>query len=343
MSTPIVETEIADQPAVVERLLREQEDPIRALADRLRARPPQSILIAARGSSDNAGRYAQHVFGLLCGLPVALATPSLLTLYHTPVRLQNTLVIGISQSGASPDIRAVIEDARRQQQPTVVITNNTDSPLAQLADTVIDLGAGPERSIAATKSYTSSLAAIAALAVALRDDAQLARELRAIPDAMAAQLDRDGAVGTAETWDRCMVAGRGAQYATAWESALKIKELSGIAAEPHSPADLLHGPIAVVGPKHPLLTIATTGPAFDGALEVVGAARDRGAPVLAITDRTSEARAAGADVLVVERVPDWLSPLVAIIPAQRLAVHVALQRGIDVDRPFGLSKVTETT
>jgi glucosamine--fructose-6-phosphate aminotransferase (isomerizing) len=159
---------------------------------------------------------------------------------------------------------------------------------------------------------------------------------------MARQLDR-ALPDELPDWETCTVVGRGPHLATAFEAALKLKELTGTIAEPFSSPDLLHGPIAAVGPRHPLLALATSGPALAGTLEVLAAGRERGAPALAVTDRPAEAVAAGAGVVELEAVPDWLSPLVAILPIQRLAVAVALARGIDVDRPFSLSKITRTT
>ena len=184
----ILRDEIAEQPAVLERLLGAGHDAIAALSS---ARP-RFALIAARGSSDNVARYAQHVLGRLCGIPVALATPSLYTLYDSPPRLDGALVIGISQSGASPDVTAVVRNATDQGQATLAITNDTDSPMARAAGHVIALGTGEERSVAATKTYTASLAAVAALAAALNGDARLTAELRAAPGAVAEQLERAG-------------------------------------------------------------------------------------------------------------------------------------------------------
>jgi glucosamine--fructose-6-phosphate aminotransferase (isomerizing) len=328
----LLREEIAEQPAVLERLLEAQAGAIEALADGLRARPPRFGLIAARGSSDNVARYAQHALGRLCRIPVALATPSLHTLYGTPPRLDGALVIGISQSGASPDVNAVVEDGAEQGQVTVAITNEPGSPMARAAEHVIELGTGPERSVAATKTYTASVAAVAALAAALAGASNLRDELRAAPAAVAAQLERPVEVGL--DWERCAVIGRGANYATAFEAALKIKELTGIAAEPYSPPDLLHGPVAVLGPGHGLLAFAPPGPAAEGVHSAVGEARRRGAPAMVA--------APGADLDLVP-MPEWLSPLGAVIPAQLLAAGLAERRGIDVDRPFGLSKVTRTT
>jgi glucosamine--fructose-6-phosphate aminotransferase (isomerizing) len=328
----ILYEEIAEQPAVVERLLSAQWPAVAALAETLRDAPPRFVLIAARGSSDNVARYAQHVLGRLCGIPVALATPSLLTLYRTPPRLHEALVIGISQSGASPDVTAVVADGAAQGQVTLAITNDTASPMAASAAHLIDLGTGEERSVAATKTYTASLAAVAALAAALSGDAQLRDELLAAPDQLAAQLRRP--VDVDLDWERCAVIGRGANYATAFEAALKVKELTGIAAEPYSPPDLMHGPVAVLGPNHGVLAFAPPGPTADGVHEAVEEARRRGAPTIVA--------APGADLDLVP-MPEWLSPLGAVVPAQRLAAALAERRGVEVDRPFGLSKITRTT
>jgi glucosamine--fructose-6-phosphate aminotransferase (isomerizing) len=326
----LLHDEIAEQPAVLERLLDAIE--LDDLAATLRAKAPRFALIAARGSSDNVARYAQHVLGRLCGIPVALATPSLHTLYHAPPRLDGALVIGISQSGASPDVTAVVADGAAQNQVTLAITNDPRSPMAEAAQHVIALGTGPERSVAATKTYTASLAAVAALAAALAGDDRLHADLREAPALVAAQLQRP--VDVELDWERCAVIGRGANYGTAFEAALKIKELTGIAAEPYSPPDLLHGPIAVLGPDHGVLAFAPPGPTAEGVHEAVEEARRRGAPAIVA--------APGADLDLVP-MPDWLSPLGAVIPAQRLAAGLAQRRGTEIDRPFGLQKITRTT
>jgi glucosamine--fructose-6-phosphate aminotransferase (isomerizing) len=336
----LVRAEIAQQPDVVARLLERERAAVRELAAQLRRRRPRYAVLAARGSSDNAARYAQHVFGRLLRLPVVLATPSLHTLYDAPPRFIDAIVIGISQSGASPDVVSVVAEGARQGALTAAITNDPASPLAAAAAHVIDLRAGEERSVAATKTYTASLAAIAALAA--EGHAALSDDLERLPAALARQLALTGiaadAVEAAADWERVTVVGRGAHYATAFEAALKVRELAGIVAEAYSPADLLHGPIAVAGPGQPLLAIAPGGPTEDSVREVVDAARDRGAPVAAI----GHDPALGEPLLELVDGPEWLSPAVAIVPAQLLAVGLAERRGIDVDAPFGLSKITMT-
>jgi glucosamine--fructose-6-phosphate aminotransferase (isomerizing) len=272
-------------------------------------------------------------------LPVVLATPSLHTIYGAPPRFIDAIVIGISQSGASPDVVAVVAEGARQGALTAAITNDPSSPLAAAAAHVVDLGVGEERSVAATKTYTASLAAIAALAA--EGDPQLSGELARLPEALAAQLaltGADAAVQAAAGWERLTVVGRGAHYATAFEAALKVRELAGIVAEAYSPADLLHGPIATAGPGQPLLAIAPVGPTEGSMRELVAAARERGAQVAAI----GHDPALGDPFMELVDVPEWLGPAVAIVPAQLLAVGLAERRGVEVDAPFGLSKITLT-
>ena len=336
----LADAEIREQPDVVARLLKREAAALRALAAELRRRRPRYAVIAARGSSDNAARYAQHVLGRILRQPVDLAPPTLHTLYDAPPRFIDAVVIGISQSGASPDVVSVVAEGARQGALTAAMTNDPSSPLAAAAAHVVDLGAGDARSVAATKTYTASLAAVAALVA--EGDPVLSGEVARLPQALAAQLAltgaADAAVHAAAGWERLTVVGRGAHYATAFEAALKVRELAGIVAEAYSPADLLHGPIATAGPGQPMLAIAPAGPTEGSMRELVAAARERGARVAAI----GHDPALGDPFLELVDVPEWLGPVVAIVPAQVLAVGLAVRRGVDVDAPFGLSKITLT-
>jgi glucosamine--fructose-6-phosphate aminotransferase (isomerizing) len=227
--------EIHEQPAVVAGFLKEEWDHIARLAGNLNRKDIHNIVIAARGTSDNAARYAQYLFGAVNHLPVGLAAPSLHSIYHSPPVYQDALVIGISQSGKSPDIVSVIADARRQGALTLAITNQAESDLGRAADHVLSLHAGPELSVAATKTYTSELAAIAALSTAAAGDAGMEAALRAVPDLMAESLRLSPEVARAAERYRymkiCVVIGRGFNYPTAFELALKIKELNYVVAE----------------------------------------------------------------------------------------------------------------
>ena len=339
----LLREEIGEQPRVLARLLERNHGAVADVVAALERRPPTFVLIASRGSSGNAARYGQHVFGRLNRLPVGFASPSLHTVYGVAPRLHGALVVGISQSGQSPDVVSVIEDAGGQGQVTVAITNDPDSPLGQAAQHVLPLHAGPERAVAATKTYTASLCAVAQLAAALSGHATLSEELASIPALVESQAfelgDVEKAVQVASAWRSCAVVGRGPNYSTAFEAALKLKELTAIAAEPYAPADLLHGPIALVGPDYPLVAVAPSGPARTAMDELLGAVRQRGGVPLILSDEPEDL---GEHSLRLVRVPEWLSPLVAVIPVQRLAAGVAERRGVDVDHPFGLSKVTLT-
>jgi glucosamine--fructose-6-phosphate aminotransferase (isomerizing) len=301
--------------------------------------------IAARGTSDHAAIYAQYVLGARHGLPVALAAPSLVTLYGAAPHFGRAAVVGISQSGASPDVVGVVRAARDQGAPTIAITNDPTSPLAEAAELVVDLGAGPERAVAATKTYTAELTAIAMLSAALGDDPRAAGELAGLPAALEAALAVDGAAHAAAaergSMHGCVVLGRGFEYATAREWALKVKELARVMADPYSAADFEHGPLALVEPGFPVLAVATSGPVAAGMFELLGRLRtEYGANVVAVADDP----AVPADALldIPSGTPEWLLPIVSILPAQLFAAHLARARGLDPDAPRHIRKVTLT-
>lgn len=358
MTSSLLEAETGEQPDVAARLLDATWPRLDELARVLRPDRVSGVVVTARGSSDNAARYAQYLLGLRLGLPVALAAPSLTSVYGRPPALEGRAVVAVSQSGGSPDVVSVVAAAREQGCPTLAVTNDPASPLAAEADAVLPLLAGPERSVAATKTYTASLLAMALLAVALDDPSAwpaAQRQLREVPDAMAATLATDaGAVDAAarllEDADRGVAVGRGLNLATAFEAALKVTELTGTLVAPFSPADLLHGPVAAVGPDVPAVLVAPREPATESVLAVAGELRRRGCPLLVIAHREGAGDVLDdADAVLalppLARAPvaDWLTPLVAVLPAQRLAARLAVRRGVDVDRPGGLTKVTRTT
>lgn len=342
---PHLPAEIREQPEALRRLLAAEGDHVRDVAARWRARGDVTgMVLAARGSSDNVARYAQYVFGVYNRMVVALAAPSIFSRYRRPPRLDGLLVGAISQSGQSPDVVSVVNEGKRQSRPTVAITNDGASPLAAAADAVVALRAGPERSVAATKTYTSSLGAVALASAALADDAARAKALAATPDGMAEAIGEAGAPVPPWLADApaCAVVGRGFNYATAFEIALKLKELTGTAAEPYSSADFLHGPVAAVGRGMPVILVAPSGVVAEDVAALVSVIRDHHARLVVISD--DEALLASADLaLALPRgTPEWLSPLVAVIPGQLLAWRLTEARGLDVDRPAGLRKITET-
>ena len=340
MSRSVLRAEIGEQPDVLARLLVREAANVRRIARSLARHDLRFVLIAARGTSDNAARYAQYALGLTCRLPVALAGPSLVTLYDSPPKLKGALVVGISQSGRSPDVVETVASARRAGTPTLAIVNDPESPLARAAAEVIPLHAGVERSVAATKTYTAQLLAVALLASSLSGSRRHAEGLGALPDAVADTLGVEAAARRAAARlaraERIVVLSRGMNYPTAHEIALKLKELALLEAEALSGADFRHGPIALAGPYLPAVVVSPPGTATEADLaELAAELERRGSPVLLVGP-------SGRGSLPVPRLPELLSPIVAVVPGQLLAFHAARARGLDPDAPSGITKVTET-
>jgi len=341
-----LEREIHQQPQTIDRLLVEGRASVEEVARQIRAAAPRSILIAARGTSDNAARYATYLFGAHNRLNTGLAAPSLFTIYHAPPHLSETLVIGISQSGQSPDIVAVLDAANRQGALTIAITNDSASPLAQAAAHTLEIRAGEERAVAATKTYTAELVTLAMLSAALEDDGERWQTLAELPHLLDETLRLNQHVAAVaerlRMAEQFVVIGRGFNYSTAFEIALKIKETCYVVAEPYSSADFRHGPIALIHSGFPVILLAPSGAVdqdIDMLLDLLTA---RAADIVAITDRQAVRGRASASLPLPVGIPEWLSPVVAVVPGQLLALASATVRGIDPDHPRGLSKVTRT-
>jgi len=338
--------EIHEQPQVLARLLDNQAETAARIAKAIRARGPSYAVFAARGTSDNAARYAQYLFGALNRLPVALATPSLFSIYGTPPQLNDALVLGISQSGQSPDVVSVVEEGRKQGALTIAVTNVPASPLAQAAEHVLLLGAGEERAVAATKTYTAQLAALALLAVQLAGDDERLAALRRMPEAVEKTLALEEPVAEAAQRyayaTECIVLGRGYNYATAFEVALKMKELTYIIAEPYSSADFRHGPVAIVERGFPAVVVAPQGAVYPDMLALARELAAREAELIIISEQDEALELAHTPLRLPAALPEWLSPFTCIVPGQLLALHVTLAKGYDPEHPRGLKKVTET-
>ncbi|HJQ48963.1 MAG TPA: SIS domain-containing protein [Gaiellaceae bacterium] len=341
-----LEAELREQPEALRHLLERQLEAARAAARLFRKRDVRYVLIASRGSSSNVARYAQYLLGRAHRVPVMFATPSLYTIYKQPPRLDGALVLGISQSGASPDVVAVLAEAREQGRPTLALTNDVESQLAKTAEVVLPLDAGEEHAVAATKTYLNSLGAVALLFAETSNDAAARDELNAMPDALARQielsLDEPPPLDEYRDAVGLTVVARGVNYGTGFEIALKIRELSGLVTEAYSPADLMHGPIAAIQPDWPVVVVAPSGPARPSVVEIVPPLRARGARLLAISDVRAVVRRARTALLLAPDVPEWLSPLTAVVPGQVTALRLARLRGLDLDHPAGLRKVTLT-
>lgn len=339
--------EIHEQPRVVARMLAEEKSNVNELAKTILGYGITHVVIAARGSSDNCARYAKYQLGASNQLSVALATPSLFTIYKQPPKFRDALVLGISQSGKSPDIIAVLEEAKRQGALTAVITNTPDSDLAKFGEYVINLHAGPERAVAATKTYTAEIAAIALLSVSLTKDKYMIDQLLHVPDHMSAALSKkEGIEKIANDFRNItsgVVIGRGYNYGTAFELALKLKELSYILMEPYSSADFMHGPFAMLNPGFPAIVLAPSGHMQLELLGFTKMLRERKANVILVSDHP-EAKEYSPYVLTLPTsIPEWLTPFTTIIPGQLLALHMAQARGYDPDNPRAIKKITETT
>ncbi|HUU00640.1 MAG TPA: SIS domain-containing protein [Myxococcota bacterium] len=345
-----IEKEIYSQPAVLERLLARESKRTRKIGASIKRSAKRSavrtVFMVARGSSDNAGLYGKYLFGARNSLVTAMAAPSLFTLYKQPPDLSGCLVLAISQSGASKDLGRVLEEARRQGSRTLVITNTPGSPLADLADDVIPLHAGVERSVAATKSYTAQLLSLAMLSVALRGSEKDIEKLARVPQALQAVLDGAEPIAAAAERYRYMqrlaVIGRGYNYSTAFELSLKLKELAYLNAEPSSSADFRHGPIAVVEEGFPVMLIAPSGKTLADMLALAGALSKRRAELIVISDNKRLRAQATTPLAYGSGLPEWLSPLLAVVPGQLFAMHLAAARGCPLDKPRGLTKVTVT-
>ncbi|MDG4767634.1 SIS domain-containing protein [Solwaraspora sp. WMMD406] len=356
--------DIAEQPAGYARLRQPAyADPIAAVAAVVARRRPRHVVFTARGTSDHAALYAAYLTEIRLGLPAGLASPSAVTLFGARPDLRDALVVGVSQSGGSPDLAEVLRVARAGGATTVAVTNQPDSPLAEAAELTIDIAAGHERAVAATKTYTAQLLALLMLIEGIRaGDGSLPADERAALDALPELAERVLAdpVPT-ELAPRYRFAaqlvttGRGYAYPTAREIALKLMETSYLPALAFSGADLLHGPLAMADPDVPVIAVVGTGPGGSAMREVLRRLAERRADVLTIgagvtSAGTGSAGTASGDVtdpapaaaIVLPRVDERYAPLLDILPAQRLALALAVARGEDPDAPRGLAKVTAT-
>jgi len=334
--------EIAEQPRVFDHVLAGRAE-VAAAAARIAARRPRFALLAARGSSDHAALYAKYLIEVSLQLPAGLVSPSTTTLYDAKPDLSDVLFLTVSQSGGSPDLVEATRCAREAGALTVAVTNTPDSPLRTTAELSIDVGAGAELAVAATKTYTATLLSLYLLVDAVRggDAAEVAalgelaaRTLDESADAVAEAVEHYRYVG------RMVTTGRGYSSATAAEAALKLAETSYLAARAYSGADLLHGPVAAIDADTGVLAVTSLGRGGEAMRDVVAAVRERGADVLAVGSAAADVGA--ARWITVPETAEEVAPILEILPLQRLALGLALARGGDPDRPRGLSKVTRT-
>jgi glucosamine--fructose-6-phosphate aminotransferase (isomerizing) len=339
--------EIRQQPEALERTLLGEARRAESLKRLLEKNRPRLIVLAARGTSDNAALFGRYLLEISTGIPVSLAAPSISTLYGAKVDYRGTLLVALSQSGESTDTNLVLERAREQGALTLGITNERGSTLARLAEHVFLLRARKEKSVAATKTYTGQMLLLYLLAYALGGAVKLDR-LRRIPDAAAAALRLEPEIAGLSERYRYMryaaVVGRGLNYANAFEFGLKLMETCYVVAERFSSADFMHGPIALIEPSFPVFAFAPPGVTWPSIRDTLTRLQGLRAEIVAITD-SGNREAAGCATRLIElprRVPETLTPIPYIVPAQLFAASLAAWKGVDPDRPRTLSKITLT-
>ncbi|MFE5852121.1 MULTISPECIES: SIS domain-containing protein [unclassified Streptomyces] len=340
----IMSGEMAEQPEVLQRILTRGAPRIRQIAAEIAARAPRFVLLTARGTSDNAALYAKYLLEVRLGLPCGLTSMSTTTAYGARPDLRDVLVITVSQSGGSPDLVASTRAARDAGAITLSVTNNPDSPLAAVSEFHIDVLAGPEKALPATKTYTASLLSLYLLVEGLRGGDGAAA--RVLPDLAAEVLARQDEVRQLASRyrfaERMVITSRGYGYPTAKEAALKLMETSYIPALSYSGADLLHGPLAMVDNISPVIAVVTDGKGGEALQPVLDRLRGRGADLVVVGPAPQVAAASAGFVLPTAGVVEELQPVLEILPLQMLAYEVTIARGQDPDAPRALAKVTET-
>ena len=331
--------DMAAQPATLSALVEGRSEIVHALRAAM-PRGPAGAVICARGSSDYAAIFGRYVLEQAMRRPVALAAPSLTTLYGVDLNLRDWIAVGVSQSGRTPEVRTVLSRYAMAGACTVAVTNDPESPLAEAADVVVELGTGPETSVPATKTFTAQLLAFALIAEALDWGGFANAHWRVVPAAVSALLDDpEPAERVAERLDgtegiACVA--RGYLLCIALEAALKLREAARVRAEGWSAADFRHGPVTMAGAGLPVLAVSVPGPAAADVAALADALANRGAPVFRLHATPD------ADLPLASSPPEPLAVVPAAVRAQQLALALALRRGVDPDRPPGLAKVTPT-
>jgi glucosamine--fructose-6-phosphate aminotransferase (isomerizing) len=335
--------EMAEQPAVLQRILDQGAPAIHEVATAIAARRPRFFLLTARGTSDHAALYAKYLIEVLLGKPAGLTSMSTTTAYGAEPDLAGCLAITVSQSGGSPDLVASTEAARKAGAITLAVTNNAKSPLAEVSEYHLDVLAGPEKALPATKTYTAELLTLYLFVDRLRGGDGVAAQ--AVPELSQSVLARSDEVrGLAERYrfaQRLVITSRGYGYPTAREAALKLMETTYIAASPFSGADLLHGPLAMVDNVSPVIAIVPDGKGGKALQPVLDRLRGQGADLMVVGQR-SQVRAASAGFVLPPGVAEEVQPVLEILPLQQLAYQITMARGQDPDAPRALAKVTQT-
>ena len=338
--------EIHEQPAALDRLLARETGNINKIAGRIRAHDPALFVLAARGSSDNAALFAKYLFESHLGIPAELAAPSVVSVYKKKPNLARGVVIGISQSGESPDILETLQAAKDTGAYTVAVTNTAGSPISAVAHDTINLCAGKEKGLAATKTYTTQLLAMMLLSASLADDSAMTARINKLPAAVNVMLSTEAPIAELSQryryMDHCVIIGRGYNYSTVKEAALKLMETCYVVAQPFSTADFLHGPIAIAGAGFPTFVCVPKGKMAKPLTTLCRELRGKALETIIVSPLPETLKLATRSIRIPVDVDEMLSPLVNIIPFQFFACHLSAARGLDPDKPRFLRKVTRT-
>ncbi|MFO8082220.1 MAG: SIS domain-containing protein [Armatimonadota bacterium] len=339
--------EIHEQPEAIRQTLQMEGGRIVEVARVLRERRPRFVILAARGTSDNAGTYLRYIVGVVNGMVVAPAAPSLLTAYRSKLKIEDTVVIGISQSGEATDVIEVLETSRKIGATTMALTNTADSPIVEAVEFPLLTHAQRENAVAATKTYTTALAVLYQLSACWAERDDLRDSLLQVPDVIDQVLAEVEPViaSRAERYtfmDTCTVLGRGLNYATAKEVGLKLQECCLINPEPWSAADYMHGPIAALQPGDPVILLAPQDASLASVLEAGREVKQRQAEVIVFSDDDEALELATVPIKLPDMQDSCWSPIVMAVAGQLFAYHVAVSKGLNPDEAGGLRKVTLT-
>ena len=338
--------EIWEQPLALERCHDKNISVIQTIAESLNGRQIDQIVLAARGTSDHAAVYGKYVLEMLTGIPVCLAASSVYTIYQRSLKLKNALVVGVSQSGRAADVLEVLKGANQCGAVTVGITNYDDSPIAAEAQYHLNCEAGVEKSVAATKTFTTQLYLIAHLAAQWSGDGDFQQELLTVPERISHTFEAAGAIENAVARYRfmqeCFVLARGINYAISLEAALKIQETTYVRAKAFATSDFQHGPIAMVDSDIPVFLYAPEGPSFADMSAMAGRMRDSGIETVVISNNRELLHMGACGFAIPDTQNDMISPFFNVVVAQMFACQLALVKGLNPDSPRGLNKVTIT-
>jgi glucosamine--fructose-6-phosphate aminotransferase (isomerizing) len=337
--------EIGQQPAALARTLTKETRKVLKFGEFLSSRDLRLIVLVARGSSDNAALFGRYLLEITGNIPVSLAAPSVHTLYRARLNMKNTLVVGVSQSGEGTDINRVLENSKKSGALTLGITNEPGSSMARLADEVFLIGAGKERSVAATKTYTGQLLIFYLLASALQGGRGL-DNLRRLPDLASESLSLSTKIQSIveryRFMNHCIVVGRGLSYANTYELAIKLMETCYIVSERFSSADFLHGPVAMVEEDFPVILFAPPGKTFRDMVRLMQQLQQLKAETLVISSEAPILKLATRSIPIPSPIEDFLAPIPYIIPGQLFAAMLSEVKGLSPDKPRSLKKVTKT-